>query len=83
VIVTGFRSFTSVWGLGVPLELDPTSCVTAQDVLKTLGFTKFEKGSKIVILHPEGKAMRQIPLDYSKVQRKKSCLRRGDILLMP
>jgi len=86
VIVTEARSFKSVSVMGVPLYLDPASCVTALDALRTVGFTQFEKGSKIVIFHPEGTTMKRIPFNYRDVavgERDKFCLRPGDIILMP
>ena len=86
VIVTEARSFKSVSVMGVPLYLDPASCVTALDALRTVGFTQFEKGSKIVIFHPEGTTMKRIPFNYRDVavgEQDKFCLRPGDIILMP
>jgi len=86
VIVTEIRSFKSVSVMGVPLYLDPASCVTALDALRTVRFTQFEKGSKIVILHPEGTTMKRIPFNYRDVavgEQEKFCLRPGDIILMP
>ena len=89
VIVAEVRSFkVSVIGeVTRPGRFELKSWTTALDALALAGgFTQFAARSKIVILHPEGRTMKRIPFNYSKVaagEQENFYLQNGDIVLVP
>ena len=88
VIVADVRSLkVSVIGeVARPGRYDLKSWATVLDALALAGgFTQFASRSKIMILHPEGKAMKKIPFNYNDVAGKQDnfFLRNGDIVLVP
>ena len=88
VIVTDVRSFkVSVIGeVARPGRYELKSWTTVLDVLALAGgFTQFAARSRIVILQPDGKAMKRIPFNYNKIagEQENFYLRNGDIVLVP
>jgi polysaccharide biosynthesis/export protein len=88
VIVTDVRSFkVSVIGeVARPGRYDLKSWTTVLDVLALAGgFTQFASRSRILILQPDGKAMKRIPFNYNKVggEQENFYLRNGDIVVVP
>jgi polysaccharide export outer membrane protein len=91
VIVSDVRSFrVSVIGeVAKPARYELKSWTTVLDVLALAGgFNEFAKRSRVVILRPNGKAMKRIPFDYNKVisaggEQENFYLRPGDIVLVP
>jgi len=89
VIVSDIRSFkVSVIGeINRPGRVELKSWATVLDVLALAGgFTQFAARSKIVILQPDGKAMKRIPFNYNKAlagEQENFYLRNGDIILVP
>lgn len=88
VIVADIRSFkVSVMGeVARPGRFELKSSATVLDVLAMAGgFTQFAARSKIVILQPDGAAMKRIPFNYNKIggEQENFYLRSGDIVLVP
>jgi len=89
VIVSEVRSFkVSVIGEVVRAgRFELKSRTTVVDALAMAGgFTQFATRSKIVILRPEGTAMKRIPFNYNKLlagEQETIDLRNGDIVLVP
>jgi polysaccharide biosynthesis/export protein len=89
VILTEIRSLKSVLVIGaesVSLHLDPARCVTALEALGRARARLVEKGSRIIILRPEGASTKRIPLDYNKLaggEQENFCLHQGDIVIVP
>jgi len=88
VIVSDVRSFkVSVMGeVARPGRFELRSWTTVLDVLALAGgFTQFAARSRIVILRPEGTAMKRIPFNYNKLagEQENLYLRNGDIVLVP
>jgi polysaccharide export outer membrane protein len=91
VIVTDVRSFkVSVLGeVTKPGRYDLRSWTTVVDVLAMAGgFTEFAKRNRVMILRPDGKAMKRIPFNYSQVisadgEQENFYLRPGDMVLVP
>ena len=89
VIVTDVRSFkVSVIGeVAKPSRYELKSWTTALDVLAQAGgFNQFAARSRIVILRPDGKAMKRIPFNYNRVANgddENIYLQPGDIVLVP
>jgi polysaccharide export outer membrane protein len=91
VIVTDVRSFkVSVIGeVHKPARYDLKSGTTVLDVLALAGgFNEFAARNKIVVLRPDGAAMKRIPFNYNKVisaggESENFYLRSGDIVLVP
>lgn len=88
VIVTDVRSFkVSVIGeVARPGRYELKSWTTVLDVLAMAGgFTQFASRSRILILQPDGKAMKRIPFNYNKVggEQENFYLRNGDIVVVP
>jgi polysaccharide export outer membrane protein len=91
VIITEVRSFkVSVIGeVPRPGRYDLKSWTTVLDVLATVGgFNQFASRSRIVVLRPEGKAMKRIPFNYNKAiteggEQENFYLRPGDIVVVP
>ena len=88
VIVSDVRSFkVSVMGeIARPGRFELRSWTTVLDVLALAGgFTQFAARSRIVILRPEGTAMKRIPFNYNKLagEQENLYLRNGDIVLVP
>ncbi len=88
VIVSDVRSLkVSVIGeVARPGRYELKSWATVLDALALAGgFTQYASRSKIVILHPKGKAMEKIPFNYNEVSGKQEnfYLRNGDIVLVP
>ncbi len=91
VILTEVRSFkVSVMGeVARPARYDLKSWTTVLDVLALAGgFNEFAKRSRIVVLRPDGTAVKRIPFDYNKVissegEQGNLYLRPGDIVLVP
>jgi hypothetical protein len=79
-----------------PAELEGVLTELLKDFMPSpevsVGFMPIEKGSKILILHPEGR-MSKIPFNYSKIpfnynlvageQKNNFCPGAGDILVVP
>ena len=88
VIVTDVRSFkVSVIGeVARPGRFELKSWTTVLDVLAMAGgFTQFASRTRILILHPDGKAMKKIPFNYNKVgsDQENFYLRNGDVVVVP
>src|SRR5438132_8793708 len=88
VIVADVRSFkVSVMGeVARPGRFELKSWTTVLDVLALAGgFTQFAGRSRIVILRPEGAAMKRIPFNYNRLagEQENFYLRNGDIVLVP
>ncbi|PYN74173.1 MAG: hypothetical protein DMD96_31025 [Candidatus Rokuibacteriota bacterium] len=89
VIVSDIRSMkVSVMGeVAKPGRYDLKSNATVLDVLALAGgFTQFASRSKIVILRPDGGAMKRIPFNYNKVSASEQdnfYVRNGDVVLVP
>jgi len=91
VILMEVRSFkVSVIGEVVkPARYELKSRATVLDVLAIAGgFNEFAKRNRVVILRPDGNAMKRIPFDYSKViapggEHLNVYLAPGDIVLVP
>jgi len=88
VIVSDIRSFkVSVIGeVSKPGRYELKGWVTVLDVLALAGgFTQFASPSRIVILQPDGKAMKRIPFNYKKIpgEQENFYLRNGDIVMVP
>lgn len=91
VIVTEVRSLkVSVIGeVTRPARYELKSRTTVLDALALAGgFTQFAARSRIVILRREGKTMRRIPFNYTKLvsgdpEQENLYLRNGDIVLVP
>ena len=91
VIVEGVHSFkVSVIGeVKRPGRYELKSRATVLDVLaQAEGFTEFASRSRIVILRPEGKTLKRVPVNYNKVvsgdgEGQNLFLQPGDIVLVP
>lgn len=91
VILTDVRSFkVSVIGeVRRPARYELKSWTTILDVLALAGgFTEFAARNRIVVLRPEGKAIKSIQFNYNKVvssggEQENFYLRPGDIVLVP
>jgi polysaccharide export outer membrane protein len=91
VIVTDVRSMkVSVIGeVPKPGRFELKSKTTVLDVLAMAGgFGQFASRAKIVILRPEGEAMKRIPFNYNKVvspggEQENIYLQAGDIVVVP
>ena len=88
VIVSDVRSFkVSVMGeVARPGRFELRSWTTVLDVLALAGgFTQFAARSRIVILRPEGTAIKRIPFNYNRLagEQENFYLRNGDIVLVP
>ena len=91
IIVLEVRSFkVSVIGeVPRPGRYELKSWTTVLDVLAMVGgFNQFASRSKIVVLRPEGKAMKRIPFNYNKViseggEQENFYLRPGDMVVVP
>jgi len=89
VIVSDIRSMkVSVMGeVAKPGRYELKSNATVLDVLALAGgFTQFASRSKIVILRPDGGAMKRIPFNYNKVSASEQdnfYVRNGDVVLVP
>ena len=88
VIVSDVRSFkVSVIGeVARPSRYELKSWTTVADALALAGgFTQFAARSRIVILRPDGGAMKRIPFNYNKLagEQDNFYLRNGDIVLVP
>lgn len=91
VIVTDVRSFkVSVLGeVARPARYELKSWATVLDVIALAGgLNEFAARSRIIILRPEGKAMKRIPFNYNKVvaaggEQENLALQPGDIVLVP
>jgi polysaccharide export outer membrane protein len=88
VIVTDVRSFkVSVIGeVARPGRYELKSWTTVLDVLALAGgFTQFASRSRILILQPDGKAMKRIPFNYNKIggEQENFYLRNGDVVVVP
>lgn len=91
VIVNEVRSFkVSVIGeVTRPARYELKSLTTVLDVLALAGgFNQFANRSRIVILRPDGKAMKRIPFNYNKVinsggEEENFYLQPNDIVLVP
>jgi polysaccharide export outer membrane protein len=91
VIVTDVRSFkVSVIGeVHKPARYELKSGATVLDVLALAGgFNEFAARNRIVVLRHDGKAMRRVPFNYSKViaaggESENFYLQSGDIVLVP
>jgi polysaccharide export outer membrane protein len=92
VIVIEVRSFkVSVIGeVTKPGRYELRSWTTVSDVLALAGgFTPFASRSRIVILRPEGSAIKRIPFDYKKLvdsggaEGMSMYLHPGDTVLVP
>jgi polysaccharide export outer membrane protein len=90
VILTDVRSFkVSVIGeVRRPARYELKSWTTILDVLALAGgFTDFAARNRIVVLRPNGKAIKSIQFNYNKVatggEQENFYLRPGDIVLVP
>ncbi len=91
VILTDVRSFkVSVIGeVRRPARYELKSWTTILDVLALAGgFTEFAARGRIVVLRPNGKAIKSILFNYNKVvtaggEQENFYLRPGDIVLVP
>jgi polysaccharide biosynthesis/export protein len=91
VIVTEVRSFkVSVLGeVAKPARYELKSATTVLDVLALAGgLTEFAARSRIVIMRPNGNAVKRIPFNYNKVvaaggDQDNLQLQPGDIVLVP
>jgi polysaccharide export outer membrane protein len=88
VIVSEIRSFKiSVIGeVARPGRFELKSGATVLDVLALAGgFTQFASRSRIVVLRPDGTAMKRIPFNYNKVagEQENFYVRNGDVVLVP
>jgi polysaccharide export outer membrane protein len=91
VIVTTINSFkVSILGeVQNPGRYDLRSHTTVLDALAMAGgFKDFAARDRVVILRPEGKAMKRIPFNYKKViaaggEAENFFLQPGDIILVP
>jgi polysaccharide export outer membrane protein len=88
VIVLDVRSLkVSVIGeIARPGRYDLKSWTTVLDVLALAGgFTQFASRSRIIILRPDGGAMKRIPFNYNKVavEQENFYVRNGDIVMVP
>jgi polysaccharide export outer membrane protein len=91
VILTDVRSFkVSVIGeVRHPARYELKSWTTVLDVLALAGgLTEFAARGRIVVLRPEGKAIKSIQFNYNKVvsaggEQENFYLRPGDIVLVP
>jgi polysaccharide export outer membrane protein len=91
VIVTDVRSFkVSVIGeVHKPARYELKSGTTVLDVLALAGgFNEFAARNRIVVLRADGKTMRRVPFNYSKVisaggESENFYLQNGDIILVP
>lgn len=91
IIVLEVRSFkVSVIGeVSRPGRYELKSWTTVVDVLAMVGgFTQFASRSRIVVLRPEGKMMKRIAFNYTKViseggEQENFYLRPGDMVVVP
>jgi polysaccharide export outer membrane protein len=89
VIVSDIRSLkVSVIGeVARPGRYELKSWATVLDVLALAGgFTQFASRSKIVVLRPEGSAVKRILFNYNKVsaaEQDNFYIRNGDVILVP
>jgi len=89
VIVSDIRSVkVSVIGeVARPNRYELKSSATVLDLLALAGgFTQFASRAKIVILRPDGGAMKRIPFNYNKVsaaEQDNFYVRNGDVVLVP
>jgi polysaccharide export outer membrane protein len=91
VIVTEVRSFkVSVIGeVQKPARYDLKAETTVLEVLALAGgFNEFAARNRIVVLRKDGKTMKRVPFNYSKViaaggESENFYLRSGDIVLVP
>jgi polysaccharide biosynthesis/export protein len=91
VILTDVRSYkVSVIGeVRKPARYELKSWTTVLDVLALAGgFTEFAARGRIVVLRPNGKAIKSIQFNYNKVvaaggEQENFFLRPGDIVLVP
>jgi len=88
VIVSDIRSLkVSVIGeVTKPGRYELKSWATVLDVLALAGgFTQFASRTRIVILRPDGAAMKRIPFNYNKVagEQDNFYVRNGDVVLVP
>ncbi len=89
VIVTEVRSFkVSVIGeVTKPARLELKGATTVLDALALAGgFTQFASRQRIVVLRADGKSMKRVPFNYSKViaaEQENFYLEPGDIVLVP
>jgi polysaccharide biosynthesis/export protein len=88
VIVSDIRSLkVSVIGeVTKPGRYELKSWATVLDVLALAGgFTQFASRSRIVILRPDGAAMKRIQFNYNKVAAEQDnfYVRNGDVVLVP
>ena len=88
VIVSDIRSLKiSVIGeVTKPGRYELKSWATVLDVLALAGgFTQFASRARIVILRPDGAAMKRIPFNYNKVAAEQDnfYVRNGDVVLVP
>jgi polysaccharide biosynthesis/export protein len=88
VIVSDIRSLkVSVIGeITRPGRYELKSWATVLDVLALAGgFTQFASRTRILILRPDGAAMKRIPFNYNKVagEQDNFYVRNGDVVLVP
>jgi len=76
----------SVWKNDAVGRFELKSWTTVLDVLAMAGgFSQFASRTRILILHPDGKAMKKIPFNYNKIgsDQENFYLRNGDVVVVP